>query len=164
MERCSEVMESVAEGVFEALAFMVPSPPGGENGGAGSPLMTASVGFTGPFSGTLVVRLGLSLLDLATANMLGLADGDVPTPEQSGDALREVANVLCGNLLPRIAGDEAEFAMDPPQLWSGFEEAAPAAYAARAVLSIEDRPLELLLLASDEALAAATQLAKGGAA
>lgn len=43
-----------------------------------------------------------------------LVDRD-PSERQLEDALGEVANVICGNLLPAIAGSTEIFRLDPPR-------------------------------------------------
>jgi CheY-specific phosphatase CheX len=54
------------------------------------------------------------MLPTVAANMLG--DDDAPAPAQQLDALGEIANVICGNLLPHIAAPHAVFQLDAPQL------------------------------------------------
>jgi hypothetical protein len=46
--------------------------------------------------------------------MLGV--DEPPATAQQYDALGEIANVICGNLLPRIAGPQAVFQLSPPRL------------------------------------------------
>ena len=62
------------------------------------------VRFRGPRTGRLVVRLAGGMLPVLANNMLGDADG---TPAMQQDALGELANVICGNLLPLISGVHA---------------------------------------------------------
>ena len=51
-----------------------------------------------------------------TANMVGAEDpSDVP-PEQQTDGLKELVNVICGNLLPVLAGAEVVFDVHAPIL------------------------------------------------
>ena len=45
-------------------------------------------------------------------NMLGVSDADLAMVR---DALGEVANVVCGNLLPDLAGREAVFHLSAPE-------------------------------------------------
>jgi hypothetical protein len=80
-----------------------------------TPAAAALVRFNGPISGTLVVVLfGEGLLPSLTANMLG--ETETPSEEQQKDALREVTNVICGNMLPYLAGVDAVFNLDTPEV------------------------------------------------
>jgi hypothetical protein len=68
--------------------------------------------FRGPFRGRIVVRLFGNLLPTLTANMLGETQADDPALQE--DSLKEITNVICGNLLPLVAGDTAVFDLEPP--------------------------------------------------
>ena len=72
--------------------------------------------FTGPWPGSVVVRMSEPVLATAAANMLG---SEAP-PEAAlrRDALGELANVICGNLLPAVAGRRAVFHLGAPR-WIG---------------------------------------------
>ena len=101
---------------FEELGFMLPLPDNGD-GTRESPgvEIVASVGFRGPFSGRVMVGAARDFLPALAANMLG--EAEVESEVQQLDALAEVANVICGNLLPAIAGTEAVFDFEAPQVF-----------------------------------------------
>jgi hypothetical protein len=46
--------------------------------------------------------------------MLGADDGSALPADEQHDALRELINVICGNLLPMIGGGTAEFNIQTP--------------------------------------------------
>jgi hypothetical protein len=50
------------------------------------------------------------------ANMLGIDESGPIGVDHQQDALREIANVVCGRLLPLIGGREAEFYIDQPKI------------------------------------------------
>jgi hypothetical protein len=109
-----EVLQSVAEETFESLAFLLPMPEPDDPVDAVSAIVT--VGFNGPFNGELILTIPQAVLVELTANMLGLdEDGDIAVETQQ-DALKELANVVCGNVLPGIAGTTAVFNVAAPQL------------------------------------------------
>jgi chemotaxis protein CheX len=101
-------LSEVTEQTFEALAFMFSMPEDQE------PRCAVSVDFHGPSEGTLYIWVPNTMLAPLAANMLGMDDGAEPTQEEQFDALRELANVICGNLLPKIAGPKAVFRLDAP--------------------------------------------------
>jgi CheY-specific phosphatase CheX len=76
------------------------------------------VEFSGLFRGWLVVRVSSSIIPELAGNMLGMADDDEISAEAQQDAFKELTNVICGNVLPAIAGDQVEFSIGAPQTLS----------------------------------------------
>ena len=100
---------------FESLALLLAdAPPSAAQ--ASAPLTHAvSVGFVGPSSGSLVVAVSEDVAVALAANMLGLEPDAVRAdPALPCDALGELANVVCGNVLPLVAGREAVFHLAAP--------------------------------------------------
>jgi len=107
-----ETLFDIAAEVFEDLAFVLamPEEEGFEHEDCpDDDMLLASIEFTGPFGGTLFLKVANELLPMLAANMLGLEDDETPSPEEEQDAFKELLNVICGNLLPKIAGDEVVF-------------------------------------------------------
>jgi CheY-specific phosphatase CheX len=101
--------------VFEDLGLMLPTPELDESQTEAVPAAAALVRFGGPISGALVVILsGEDLLPSLAANMLG--ETETPSEEQQKDALREVTNVICGNMTPHLAGADAVFNLETPEV------------------------------------------------
>ena len=107
-----EVFRVAAE-TIEALAlmFLIPEEDAPEIPG---PTEAAFVDFDGPFGGFLAVSVSQCLLLDLAANMLGEEDSSLCGIEQQYDALKELTNVICGNLLPALAGTEAVFNVGTP--------------------------------------------------
>ena len=103
----NELRDATARSL-EELAFMMLEPlePGA------LPVDEAvALDVTGPVSGRFVLGLSSRLLPELAANMLG---EDAPLPvEQQRDALRELANVICGAFLPALASASASFRIAP---------------------------------------------------
>jgi len=107
----------VAANTLETLAMMFlvsedEVPVGAES----EPGHIVSVTFDGPFSGTLTLSVSESMLGELAANMLGLIDSSETTGVQQEDALGELANVICGNLLPMLAGVDPVFNVHTPMI------------------------------------------------
>ncbi len=99
---------------FEELSFLLPTPEIDEEQ-LNAPVEAAvSVDFEGPFSGRLLVKVCGGLLPAITANMLG--EEETPSRTQQYDALGEIANVICGHMLPGIAGSKDIFHVSPPRM------------------------------------------------
>ena len=112
---------------FEDLAFVLPAELMDEECAA-TPLSRAVlVRFSGPFSGWLTLRVSSGVPPALAANMLGSC-GEVPEAVQL-DALKETANVLCGNFLPEIAGPGAVFRLEAPEA-AGENSRSPSPSAA----------------------------------
>ena len=107
--------------------------------------VTARVSFSGPFGGSLVLRITPAALPELAANMLGLDEGEPVADSQQHDALKETLNIICGNVLPAIAGTRAVFDLAPPDIVD--VSAAPPAgrLAGNALLALDEGLLQLWL-------------------
>lgn len=104
---------------FEELGFLLPTPEMDEQQLNAQVEAEVSVEFEGPFSGKLLLRVCGGLLPIITANMLG--EEDVSSKSLQYDALGEIANVICGNMLPGIAGSEKVFHVRAPKIAEGID-------------------------------------------
>jgi CheY-specific phosphatase CheX len=99
---------------FEELGFLLPTQEIDEQQLNAQFEAAVSVNFEGPFSGKLLVRVCGGLLPIIATNMLG--EEDVPPKNLQYDALGEIANVICGNMLPEIAGSDHIFHVSAPEI------------------------------------------------
>ncbi len=132
---------------FEEMALLYATPLQEPiEGGADAEV---AVGFTGPLRGRLVVRAFGGVLPVLAANILG--QEEEPAPQLQRDALGEVANVICGNLLPAIGGPDALFLLDapaPPERVPA-SDAFPELPVAGVALDLECGRAEVLLFLGD---------------
>ena len=129
---------TAATSTFESLALLfAEAPPTAAQ--AEAPLtLAARVAFTGPRTGTLDVAVSEGVAVALAANMLGLDPEAVRADERlRRDAVGELANVVCGNVLPLVAGREAGFHLGAPAP-SDPAAAAPADGALVEVLGVDD--------------------------
>ncbi|WP_411280662.1 chemotaxis protein CheX [Gemmatimonas sp.] len=117
---------------FEELALLFPEHELSPEQAAAPLDVAVSVEFRGPLRGRLVLRASSLILPSITANMLG-EDASRQRPLQR-DALGELANVICGNLLPAIAGVEAVFHLSAPYVHEGVDDVSRDADAPTASL------------------------------
>jgi CheY-specific phosphatase CheX len=140
---------AIAARTFENLAFMFVLTEGEAARAAAPADIAASVQFEGPLCGQLVVTIDRGMLPVLAANMLGLEPLAAPTATDQCDALKELANVLCGNILPELAGTEAVFTVRPPVLIDGDDDdggaGGPEAPAASATLALDAGTARLAL-------------------
>lgn len=102
-----------------------------------------------PLCGTLRAEVCPKLLDALAANMLGLPSaGEIPATQKE-DALKELANVVCGNLLPAIAGRQAVFHIEAPQM--GGDAGGAGTPVATALLKLDAGCAALAFLVDNQA-------------
>jgi len=111
-----KIIISTAVETMEKLAFLFSFPDEERRNAFPGPAIAAKVGFNGLFSGSLALRMSSSVLAELASNMLGLDDEDETNQEMHLDAIKEMLNVICGNVLPALAGQEAEFSIEAPQI------------------------------------------------
>ncbi|MBU1699771.1 MAG: chemotaxis protein CheX [Candidatus Eisenbacteria bacterium] len=110
-----------------------------------------SLEFLGPFNGGLIVRVYGSMLPNIAANMMGI-EGN-PTVQFQHDALGEIANVICGNVLPRIGGANEIFHISAPDAAREYEKLLqrfPGEPAAQVTLGFEGGRAEISIYLTDE--------------
>lgn len=118
-----ETLTRVAEETFVSMAFMLPVEDEAACENREESRACACITFSGPFSGSLFLSVPENALPVLAANIVGLgADGPI-TPEEQLDAMKEVLNVICGNLLPKISTPKEVFDVHQPRILSGDEVA-----------------------------------------
>jgi chemotaxis protein CheY-P-specific phosphatase CheC len=143
-----KIIISTAVETMEKLAFLFSFADEARMDAFAGPAVAAKVEFNGLFSGSLALRMSSSVLAELAANMLGLDDEEETNQELHLDAFKEMLNVICGNLLPALVGQEAEFSIEAPQIIAddGNGEAIQFQQAASIVrLMLEDGYCDLIL-------------------
>jgi CheY-specific phosphatase CheX len=101
--------------VFESLCFMLPAPVGSIPPEPETlSRVVLAVDFRGAGTGTLHLTLPDSMIAPVASSMLG-EDGPLELSEQY-DAVCELANIVCGNVLPLVAGERAVFDLASPRV------------------------------------------------
>ena len=115
----AKILSIVALETLEKMAFVfgttVEDQAAAEK--KGEPV-TVQVRFRGPFCGALELTISEAVLPELAANMLGIDENGPIGRDHQQDALCEIANVVCGRLLPLIGGRKAEFFIDQPAILS----------------------------------------------
>ena len=120
-QQLNDVLFNVTEETLEKLAFLFISQESDRKNVDYDSVVAASISFAGPFAGNLVLTISTQIIPELSANMLGVEE-DETTPDQQDDALKETLNVICGNILPAIAGKEAVFNISAPSIINDIEE------------------------------------------
>jgi CheY-specific phosphatase CheX len=121
MENYNEILFQTVHETLESLAFLF-SFSGEENGDLiDDSRLFAHVIFTGPFSGQLLLSISESILNELVQNMLGIESNREISIDKIHDGLKELLNVVCGNLLPALAGKQVIFHINFPTIISEEE-------------------------------------------
>ena len=108
-------------------------------------VISVSRHFSGPFRGRLELALTGSVLPLLAAGMLGAAAP--PDPGAQVDALSEVASIICGNALPRLASG-SPFHIGPAELYQNGPPPAAAgeSLVGEAHVSLDEGRIDIRLI------------------
>ena len=107
----------VAIQVLEQQAFMFGEPCAKEElETAADIFLHAHMEFSGPACGTVGIEAPAEVCAELAANMLGVDVDDSLAAEDAEDALRELLNVVCGQLLTTAYGAALVFDLSIPQM------------------------------------------------
>jgi CheY-specific phosphatase CheX len=142
----TELLRATAQ-TFEDLCFQFPDAELDAQQRNAQVDVAVCVAFQGPFNGSLILKLCGGLLPGLATSMLG--EGGPPSQAQQHDALGEIANIICGNVLPMIAGAHQVFHLSAPHVVQhddavGGDGASPVT---EVQLGIEQGRAEVLLFA-----------------
>ncbi|HUX34092.1 MAG TPA: chemotaxis protein CheX [Gemmatimonadaceae bacterium] len=96
---------------FEDLALLLSEDREGGDADPAPLAYAVRVAFTGPRCGFVDLRASTGVLAAAARNMLAEAQ---PAPDLHLDALGEIANVICGNLMPELGDPRDIYRLDAP--------------------------------------------------
>ncbi|MEI9973605.1 MAG: chemotaxis protein CheX [Ignavibacteriota bacterium] len=138
MSEFEDVLSSATEEVLETMFYTGAFGPGTEGEG---PYFSAGVSFKGSHNGVLDVAVPeITAMSLA-ASFLGETIDSVPA-EQVPTVIGELANVLCGVVLGKIA-EGGEFVIAPPEIARKDLAALARNLAARQVFELEEGTLSV---------------------
>ena len=104
---------------FEESAFLMPVLGAELPDDRAAPDEVVRVPFEGPLTGEFVLEVYGGVAAVLAANMLGT--NEAPTRLTQLDAVCEMANVVCGNVLPRLSGSPRAFRIGAPELLCEWE-------------------------------------------
>jgi two-component system chemotaxis response regulator CheY len=116
-------LEKITQNVLETMAFSVMMPTCDEYKNQDT-VKSAKIDFIGPFSGMILFTVSNDVLNEMARNMLGIDDENQLGEQQMNDALGELANVICGNLLSELAGLDPVFDLKAPIILPSDEKPA----------------------------------------
>lgn len=108
-------IREIAYNTFEIACYMFPLEECEINEEEGLPedSKTTFVTFDGAAKGGILIKVSPDLLNAIAANMLGV---DEASDELKEGALKEMANIICGNTVPLFAKNEEICVIGQPQI------------------------------------------------
>lgn len=147
MQATEQTIADVMKEVLETMAFALVLPQE-EEAVDESGVVSARVAFQGPFSGSILLTMPGSIVPELAANMLGTDETVAPSEQQQRDAVGELANVMCGNLVQVVAGPEPVFRLHAPVVATASDAAEadePGGFLLSSRVSLEKGWAELSL-------------------
>ena len=110
----NSLLARAATSTFEELAFLFAEGEPTDAQREAALDVAVAVAFRGAVLGELVLEVSSNLLPGLAASMLGV--DAVASDDEQRDALGELANVICGNLMPTVAGARAVISLEAPRV------------------------------------------------
>jgi CheY-specific phosphatase CheX len=126
--------------VLERFAFMF-AESCDERYEAGDGGYAVELSFSGPDCGTLRIAANEVMCRELAVNVLGADDIDELDPSAPCEALKELANIVLGQLVADMFGDKAVFALSIPTLLTDVGNAPLRDEVASVTLLVDDEPL-----------------------
>jgi CheY-specific phosphatase CheX len=141
----SNHLSAAFAGVLQRQAFLFAEPASMQSlGDPEAGWVHAHITFSGPICGRFDLDLAGELRREIAASVLGLESDDEAAERSGDDALKELLNVICGNLLTTMAGDAAVFDLGLPEV-SAATETRPAISPQAMAFDVEGHPMALHL-------------------
>jgi len=108
-----EVINEAVSGVLEQTAYMFPEPLDGDTEVSFEDFeyVLVKLNFSGDKSGEVKMIIPVDFCAELSANLLGEDIGDVDPEENDFDSARELLNIVSGQLLVDLYGNEALFSL-----------------------------------------------------
>ena len=112
-----EIIQNVFCDVFEQLAFMFGEPvENDELAENNTRHLQAYMTFSGDRTGEIIMTVPDKMCPEIAANVLGVEPDDEQVMDLAGDALKEILNITCGQLLTAVAGERPVFDLSVPEV------------------------------------------------
>ena len=117
MSNSADVLTEVFVDVLEKVAFMFAElPEDDQEFDAPGDCVKVSMSFQGRACGNLSLTAPEPLCVSLAANVLGVDEDDDQAKEGGFDALKELLNVICGNLMTTLMGEDQAFDLSVPSI------------------------------------------------
>jgi chemotaxis protein CheY-P-specific phosphatase CheC len=117
-QRLREALGKAACRVFEQTAFIFPEPADMRDGVSfdGIDFVLTELSFSGDECGRMFLMVPDEICTELSANMLGEDINDAAPKEKRFDALKEILNIIAGQVLTELYGEKAVFNLTTPEV------------------------------------------------
>ena len=147
MDKFKENIDSVTTRVLEdwGMFLVEPAETSLDNFDSEAEFLITTVQFQGVLTGTYAILCQQPFLEILSENLIG--DEEEIEEEDKKDALKEMANVLCGNLVTECYGEDMVFDLVLPSVNIASEEQVASAINTRTICYLaDDEPLLVTFL------------------
>jgi CheY-specific phosphatase CheX len=81
----------------------------------------ARIRYRGPSQGTIILAATDGFLRELAASLLGVEATEVNVEVHGNDALKEMANIVCGSIILKMSGENCQYSLGLPELVKGGE-------------------------------------------
>jgi CheY-specific phosphatase CheX len=110
------ILTDTVTDVLDRFSFMFADPPEEAYEEWEGEYYHAAITFKGPYHGAVNITAPEPLCREIAANVLGELDPDELAPETAGDALKELLNIVCGELVAELFGKAVVIDLTVPTL------------------------------------------------
>ncbi len=111
-----EIIQDVFAEVMEKIAFMFAEPAEKDAvSSEDSEYIQAMMSFTGDLSGSISIAVPVEMCPEIASNILGISPEEEQGMELATDALKEVLNISCGQILTAIGSEKMDFSLTVPE-------------------------------------------------
>ncbi len=115
-ENATAILSNVFCEVLETQAFMFAEPAGNDEFPEDiEDCVSTEVGFRGNRKGEIHLTVPENLAIELAANIIGLELDDDQAEEKAYDALREILNIICGNFITELYGEDEDVSPTIPE-------------------------------------------------
>ncbi len=118
VETISAVLAESAQSVLETMFFVVPEGPVDTAWHQQPPLLHAGLAFRGEWRGTFELTAPLNSAKALASSFSGVSEPEEVSEAEAAEVMRELANMVCGSTLSRLAGNKI-FDLDSPRMLDG---------------------------------------------
>jgi CheY-specific phosphatase CheX len=141
-------LRQAASSTFEDLGFVFPDDELEDHQATAPFAWSAVVSFRGPVCGSLEIRVSDGVAEQLATNMLGLTGP--PEGSLKRDALGEMANVVCGNVVPALGRPDDVFDLGAPDVQEIVDASSrPVEGSIDLAFGVEDGRAEVRLTVND---------------
>jgi len=112
----NSIIRQTAAMVLENAAFVFVDEDIGNTDISGYSFIGGKINFDGKYCGNVSIWMASETIDSIARNLLSIDDDDKVSVKQRDDALKEMLNMITGNLLTSLYDEQLVFNLDIPQL------------------------------------------------